>query len=110
MAQHLASARGGLTVRFREEGVGFLLPVIAFVALFALLPVAILFANSWAHVGGVGGFVAVVSAKNNLRSLGNSLEQGGLSAVFAVALGYPAGVFVGRYSFRGRALLRHYRV
>ena len=36
---------------FRQEGVGFLLPVIAFVALFALLPVTLLFANSFAQGG-----------------------------------------------------------
>jgi len=102
----MAIARGGLTVRFREEGLGFLLPVIAFVALFALVPVTLLFAGAWVHVGGAGGFVTVVSASRNLRSLDNSLEQGGLSAALAVALGYPAGVFVGRYRFPGRALLR----
>jgi thiamine transport system permease protein len=93
-------------MKVRTEGAGFLLPVIAFVAVFALLPVALLFANALAQVGGTSGFVSVVSASRNLRSLDNSLEQGTLSAVFAVALGYPAGVFVGRYSFRGRSLLR----
>ncbi len=95
-------------MRLRWEGTGFLLPVIAFVALFALLPVALLFSNALAGVGGAGGFVSVVSAGRNLRSLDNSLEQGGISAVLAVALGYPAGVFVGRFSFRGRALLRSF--
>ena len=93
-------------MRFRREGAGFLLPVIAFVALFALLPVAILFAHAWASVGGTNGFVSVVSSPSNLRSLDNSLEQGALSASLAVAFGYPAGVFVGRYAFRGRSLLR----
>jgi thiamine transport system permease protein len=95
-----------LTVRFRSEGMGLLLPVIAFVALFALIPVALLFAHAWSGVGGVSGFATVVSASNNLRSLDNSLEQGAISAALAVALGYPAGVFVGRYAFRGRSLLR----
>jgi thiamine transport system permease protein len=89
-----------------REGIGFLVPVVAFVALFALLPVAILFGNALLQVGGANGFVSVVSASRNLRSLDNSLEQGALSATLAVALGYPAGVFVGRYSFRGRSLLR----
>ena len=95
-------------MRPRWEGTGFLLPVIAFVALFALLPVALLFSNAFSEVGGAGGFVSVVSATRNLRSLDNSLEQGGISAALAVALGYPAGVFVGRYAFRGRALLRSF--
>jgi thiamine transport system permease protein len=93
-------------VRFRNEGAWFLVPVIAFVALFALLPVALLFARAWNEAGGASGFGSVLSASWNLRSLDNSLEQGGISAAFAVALGYPAGVFVGRYSFPGRALLR----
>ena len=93
-------------MRLRTEGAGFLLPVILFVALFALLPVALLFVGAWVHVGGVSGFLSVVSAPRNLRSLDNSLEQGSLSAGFAVALGYPAGIFVGRSSFPGRALLR----
>jgi len=93
-------------MRFRQEGFGFLVPVIAFVALFALLPVTLLFANAFAQVGGVNGFVSVLSAARNLRSLDNSLEQGALSASLAVAIGYPAGIFVGRYSFPGRSLLR----
>src|SRR5208283_3155659 len=89
-----------------REGVGFLVPVVAFVALFALLPVALLFANALVQVGGTSGFLSVVTTARNLRSLDNSLEQGALSATLAVGLGYPAGVFVGRYSFRGRSLLR----
>ena len=93
-------------MRFRQEGAEFLVPIVAFVVLFALLPVALLFANSWDHVGGASGFVSVMSGPRNLRSLDNSLEQGAISAALAVALGYPAGVFVGRYSFQGRSLLR----
>jgi len=93
-------------MKFRSEGLGFLLPVLAFVGLFALLPVTILFANAVLQQGGAAGFVSVFSAPHNVRSLQNSLEQGGLSAAFAVALGYPAGVFLGRYSFPGRSLLR----
>ncbi len=93
-------------MRFRQEGFGFLIPVIAFVVLFALLPVTLLFANAWSQVGGGSGFVSVLSASRNVRSLDNSLEQGTISALLAVAIGYPAGVFVGRYAFRGRALLR----
>ena len=90
----------------RGAGVGFLLPVLIFVGLFALLPVTILFGNALLQDGGAHGFVSVLSSSNNLRSLDNSLEQGALSAVFAVGLGYPAGVFLGRYTFPGRSLLR----
>jgi len=93
-------------MRGRREGVGFLVPVVAFVVLFAILPVALLFGSALLQQGGASGFVAVLSAERNVRSLYNSLEQGSLSAALAVALGYPAGVFVGRYAFRGRALLR----
>jgi thiamine transport system permease protein len=93
-------------LKLRGAGVGFLLPVLVFVGLFALLPVALLFGNALLQEGGTRGFVSVLSASNNLRSLDNSLEQGALSAVLAVGLGYPAGVFLGRYSFPGRSLLR----
>ncbi|HLM70297.1 MAG TPA: ABC transporter permease subunit [Thermoplasmata archaeon] len=93
-------------MKARGEGIGFLLPVVAFIGLFALLPVALLFSNALLQVGGAGGFVAVLSATQNVRALENSLEQGALSAVLAVALGYPAGVFVGRYRFPGRSSLR----
>lgn len=93
-------------MKARGEGVGFLLPVLAFVALFAIVPVALLFANALLQEGGASGLVAVLSAPRNLRSLDNSLEQGALSASLAVALGYPAGVFLGRYAFPGRSLLR----
>jgi len=87
-------------------GGGFLLPVLIFVGLFALLPVALLFGNALLQDGGAPGFISVLSASNNLRSLDNSLEQGALSALLAVGFGYPAGVFLGRYSFPGRSLLR----
>ena len=90
----------------KNEGTAFLVPVVAFVALFALVPVALLFADALAKSGGYSGFVSVVTAARNARSLDNSLEQGGLSAAFAVALGYPAGLFVGRYAWPGRSVVR----
>lgn len=89
-----------------SEGAGFLVPVVVFVVLFAIFPVTLLFANALAQSGGTSGLVSVLSAPNNVRSLENSLEQGGLSATLAVAFGYPAGVFLGRYAFPGRSLLR----
>ena len=80
--------------------------VVAFVVVAALLPVAILFAGAIADVGGASGLAAVWTAPANVRALENSLEQGALSAVAAVAVGYPAGVFVGRYRWPGRSWVR----
>jgi thiamine transport system permease protein len=88
------------------EGSLSLAVVVGFVALAALLPVAVLFAGAVADVGGTAGVVAVWSQTANLRALDNSLEQGALSAVCAVAVGYPAGVFLGRYRWSGRSAVR----
>jgi len=85
-----------------------LVPALAFVALFTLLPVAFLFATALAGAGGPGAMGTVLSNPLNLGSVSNSLLQGGLSAGAAVALGYPAGVLFGRYRWRGRALLRSF--
>jgi thiamine transport system permease protein len=81
-------------------------PVVAFVALFALVPAVLLFARSLDGVGGWAGVRSVVFDPLNVRSVDNSLVQGGLSAGLAVAFGYPAGLFVGRYSWRGRSVVR----
>jgi thiamine transport system permease protein len=40
-----------------------------------------------------------------VQAVRNSLEQGGVSALAATAVGLPAGAFLGRYSFRGRSEL-----
>lgn len=88
------------------DGAGWLLFVVAFVVLAALLPVAVLFSGALLGVGGFVGAASVLTAPPNVRSLENSLEQGGLSASFAVLLGYPAGIFVGRYSWPGRSAVR----
>ncbi len=93
-------------MRRLPEGSISLAVVLAFVALAALIPVAVLFAEAVADVGGASGVAAVWSAAANVRSIDNSLEQGALSAVCAVAVGYPAGVFVGRYSWPGRSAVR----
>ena len=85
-----------------------LAPALAFVTLFTLLPVAVLFATALAGAGGVGAAGAILSNPLNREAVTNSLVQGGLSAVLAVALGYPAGVFFGRYRWRGRALVRSF--
>ncbi len=81
-------------------------PILAFVTLFALLPVAFLFATSLSGAGGWGGLGALLADPLNRQAVGNSLLQGGLSAGLAVALGYPAGVFVGRYLWPGRSVVR----
>jgi len=99
-------ARGWLSFDARAEGASFLVPVIAFVLVFALLPVGILFANALVQQGGASGFLSVVGEARNVRALENSLEQGALSATLAVAVGYPAGVLLGRFSFPGRSVLR----
>ncbi len=83
-----------------------LAPIATFVALFALVPVGLLFANSLSAVGGIGGVGRLLASPLNQHSVINSLVQGGLSATLAVAFGYPAGVFLGRYSWPGRNLLR----
>jgi len=93
----------------REWGdAAFLLPVLLFVGLFALLPVAVLFAHSAAEAGGLPGVASVLTAPANVRSIDNSLTQGGLSALGAVLLGYPAGVFLGRYDWPGRSAVRSF--
>ncbi|HXQ48884.1 MAG TPA: ABC transporter permease subunit [Thermoplasmata archaeon] len=83
-----------------------LAPIAAFVALFALLPVGLLFANSLSTIGGLGGVGNLLALPLNQRSLTNSFIQGGLSAALAVAFGYPAGVFLGRYGWPGREAVR----
>jgi thiamine transport system permease protein len=93
-------------MRFRGSDGALLLPLIAFVLLFGLLPVALLFGDSLATSGGWTGLTFALGSPLNQRAISNSLLQGALSAVFAVALGYPAGVFVGRYSWPGRSLVR----
>jgi thiamine transport system permease protein len=85
-----------------------LIPAIAFIALFALVPVVLLFASSLSSGGGVAAISTTLADPLNRESVSNSLVQGGLSAGAAVALGYPAGVFFGRHRWRGRALVRSF--
>jgi thiamine transport system permease protein len=93
-------------MRSRWGDAALWLPLVAFVLAFALLPVAVLFATSLAASGGGAGVLAALASPLDQRAIMNSLEQGGLSALFAVALGYPAGVFVGRYDWPGRGVVR----
>jgi thiamine transport system permease protein len=80
--------------------------VVAFVALFSLVPSLLLFGSSIAESGGWNGVAAVATDPLNVRAFDNSFLQGGLSALLATALGYPAGVFLGRYRWPGRAAVR----
>jgi thiamine transport system permease protein len=83
-------------------GLGGLSPIVLYVVLFALLPPCLLFAEAWSSQGGAAGLSGVLADPLNRAALGNSLIQGALSSVVVVAIGYPAGVFLGRYSFSGR--------
>lgn len=84
----------------------YLLPVLLFVLLFALWPVALLFESGLVQGGGLSGFVTVVGQSTNFGPLENSLVQGALSAVGAFALGYPTGIYLARYSWPGRSIVR----
>jgi thiamine transport system permease protein len=84
----------------------FLAPLLAFVVLFALLPVAVLFSTTVSAAGGLAGIRAVVADPLDRLAIENSLLQGGLSAAIAVAVGYPVGLAIGRYAWPGRALVR----
>lgn len=81
-------------------------PVVAFVLLFALVPVGVLVAAGWGPAGGWAGVARVAADPLNQAALAHSLEQGALSALAAVAVGYPAGLFLGRYEWRGRSWVR----
>ena len=87
---------------------GPLAAAVAFVVLVGLLPVAVLFGSSLASGGGWGGLVVALRSPLNSQSVVNSLVQGGLSAAFAVVIGYPVGIFFGRYQWPGRAALRSF--
>ncbi len=84
----------------------FLVPIVAFVALFALIPAAVLFSQAFAAAGGLGGAAAILAQSANQRAVENSLVQGSVSAAVAVAVGYPAGVFLGRFDWPGRSVVR----
>jgi len=82
-----------------------LLPLIGFVALFGLLPAVLLFIGGWSQLGANGSLKAL-SDPLNRQAVENSLVQGSLSAVAAVAVGYPVGVLLGRYEWRGQSTAR----
>ncbi len=92
----------------RRSDLAVLLPALLFVGAFAIFPVAILFGQALWSAGGTGALAATALAPLNVRAIGNSLVQGGLSAGIAVLVGYPVGLFFGRYDWPGRALLRSF--
>jgi thiamine transport system permease protein len=93
-------------MRLRSSTIPSLAAVVGFVALFVLLPVADLFVVSVTSAGGLPGAARLLGNPVTLRAVDNSLFQGAVSAGIAVALGYPAGVFLGRYSWVGQGAVR----
>ncbi len=80
--------------------------VLAVVGAFALAPAVELFARSFVAAGGWAALARLVASPSARSAFRNSLLQGGLSGALAVAIGYPAGVFVGRYRWPGRDVVR----
>ncbi|MDE1880798.1 MAG: iron ABC transporter permease [Euryarchaeota archaeon] len=83
-----------------------LLPALAFVLLFALLPLMFLAGDALGQLRTLRQVLAIVLRNPAARLvLFNSFEQGTLSALLAFVWGFPVGVFLGRRSFPGRDLL-----
>ncbi len=87
-----------------------LAPVLLFVLFVTILPLLFLLASAWGDFGGLEGLFqqlwgSSLSAQAARLAFQNSLVQGGLSALFAFAIGYPVGLFVGRHRFAGRGWL-----
>lgn len=102
----MGEPRRGVAGGSAGESTAYLLPIVLFVLAFALLPVAILFGTGLAQGGGLSGFVSVLTQPNNWGTFVNSLTQGGWSALGAFVLGYPAGLYLARYSWPGRSIVR----
>jgi thiamine transport system permease protein len=98
MAEHRQLRRVGAALASAAP----LLAVVGFLAAFALVPAALLFAHGLAAEGGVSGLLRTLGDPLNQQSLGNSLGQGAASAAVAAALGGPAGAVLGRVAFPGR--------
>jgi thiamine transport system permease protein len=108
MAEHMATDREFVRARVTSGlRIGtFLSPLLLVVLLFGLLPPILLFLSGVDAIGGLGSVPGIVQQPLNLDAFSNSLEQGALSAAIAVAVGYPAGVFLGRYEWPGRTAIR----
>jgi thiamine transport system permease protein len=83
----------------------YLLPLIAFIGIVALLPVAVLFGTAFANAG-AGGVLTVLSDPLNRQAATNSIFQGAVSAGAAILAGAPLGILLGRYQWRGRSVVR----
>ena len=75
--------------------------VLAFVVVVAILPAASLFGRALS-ASGAAGWAAVLANPLDRAAIGNSLLQGSLSAVASILIGFPTGVLLGRYDWRGR--------
>jgi thiamine transport system permease protein len=92
-------------MRRLDSSLLLLVPVLAFVGAFTLLPVAVLFAGGLSSQGGIGAIGQALADPVTVRAIQNSVWEGAASAAAAIAVGYPAGVFLGRNRFRGRSVL-----
>ena len=86
--------------------VGATLPLLGFLLAFVVVPVSGIVASAFPAAGTLSGWATLFADPLNRDALGNSLVQGGLSAGASVLVGYPVGVFLGRYDWPGRRLLR----
>jgi thiamine transport system permease protein len=80
--------------------------IVAFLVAFALLPAAELFARGFSSSGGLSALGTALASAGGGRAFSASVEQGALSAALAGLLGYPAGIFLGRYRWPGREVAR----
>jgi len=90
----------------RWLAVGATLPLLGFLVAFVLLPVSGIVASAFPAAGSWSGWATLFADPLNRDALENSLVQGGLSAGASVLVGYPVGVFLGRYDWPGRRVLR----
>ncbi|MHB1435557.1 MAG: ABC transporter permease [Thermoplasmata archaeon] len=82
------------------------LPLLAFLVAFVLLPVSGVVASAFPAAASLSGWATLFADPLNRDALWNSLVQGGLSAGASALVGYPVGVFLGRYDWPGRRLMR----
>ncbi|MCI4342023.1 MAG: ABC transporter permease subunit [Thermoplasmata archaeon] len=80
------------------------LPLLGFLFAFAAVPVGVLLASALLAPGGAGAAWRLLNDPLTRQAIANSLLQGSASAVAALSLGYPTGVFLGRWNFPGRRL------
>ncbi|MCI4363169.1 MAG: ABC transporter permease subunit [Thermoplasmata archaeon] len=88
----------------RPRSVAGLLPLGLFLLAFGLLPAVLLLGGALEAQGGASAWWGLLGSPLDRAAIWNSLTQGALSALLATALGYPAGVFLGRWHFPGRSL------